>query len=67
MPTENENIFPPSLLDVHNGQEAEAHSHPWLLRLMIGEKFHCGASLISISDHLNESDIAITAAHCVDR
>jgi secreted trypsin-like serine protease len=53
------------------GQDANPHSHPWLLNLGPSgmnkqEPDICGASLISVPYLENESDIVLTAAHCID-
>jgi len=49
------------------GYEARAHSWPWLVTLNIaqGEGHICGASLLRVSENSEESDILLTAAHCV--
>lgn len=55
------------------GSEAKPHSWPWLVALDLSSisfqtcstNFQCGSSLIRIRDGVEESDILLTAAHCV--
>jgi len=48
------------------GVEARPGSHPWIISIQKGDsEFHfCGGTLIRVGDK-NESDIVVTAAHCV--
>jgi hypothetical protein len=41
------------------GNEAKAHSWPWQIWM------NCGASLIRVKPNVEESDIILTAAHCI--
>lgn len=51
--------------EIVGGVEARPGSHPWIVSLQqYGEHF-CGASLIRVSATKDESDIVVTAAHCV--
>jgi len=50
---------------------APPHIYPWMLNLHLDksthpQKFSCGASLIRRNHNKNESDLAISAAHCFD-
>jgi len=48
-------------------REAKAHSWPWQLYLKVATVFGyeiCGASLVRVNSEKDESDIAVTAAHC---
>jgi hypothetical protein len=51
------------------GTEAKAHSWPWLVtfNLDLGDGYGslCGGSLLRVKDKVEESDIVLTAAHCV--
>jgi secreted trypsin-like serine protease len=50
------------------GMEARAHSIPWIVSMRKYGSFHfCGGTLIRVNDQRDESDIVITAAHCVDK
>lgn len=50
---------------VINGQIAKAHSWPWIVIQEKNGNIFCGGTLIRVSDNLEESDIVLTAAHCV--
>jgi secreted trypsin-like serine protease len=54
---------------VVNGQNAVAHSWPWTVWVTYrgddGMGFTCGGTLIGLAQTPGESDIVITAAHCV--
>lgn len=53
---------------VLGGSDANPHSWPWQIRLVMdnnGKTSSCGAILIRIKDDVEESDVVITAAHCV--
>jgi len=50
-----------------NGNKAKPHSIPWIINLRYTVfKHHCGAALIRVSDTAEQSDIILTAAHCLD-
>jgi transmembrane protease serine 3 len=46
------------------GVEARKGSHPWIVSLQQGSHF-CGGSLVGVPGSKTQSDIVITAAHCV--
>lgn len=48
-----------------NGDDAVAHSWPWVVSVRYFGKHVCGGSLIPVLPGLDESDIVMTAAHCV--
>jgi len=54
-----------------NGQEAVPNSWPWLVSYQVdmgnGMGAMCGANLIRVSDSVEQSDILLTAAHCVTK
>jgi len=53
-------------IHVIEGEKAEPHSHPWMLSIGDLEgKHHCGASLLRSSCMEEESDVILTAAHCL--
>ena len=41
------------------GEEATAHTYPWMAALFVDGKYFCGGTLIS-------DEWVLTAAHCVD-
>jgi len=53
----------------HGGKSAKPHQYPWMISLQFnlkGQPEHCcGASLIAVRDGLTNSDIVVTAAHCL--
>ncbi|MFP2956863.1 serine protease [Myxococcus sp. 1LA] len=50
--------------EIVGGIEARPHSHPWIVSLQSGPSHFCGGSLIRVS-HKEETDIVLTAAHCI--
>jgi len=68
LPFFQQNILPGAKARIIGGTEAVPNSYPWLARLMFtmdtGATTRCGASLLMGSSS-TESDLAITAAHCV--
>ncbi|WP_241758287.1 serine protease [Myxococcus landrumensis] len=50
--------------EIVGGVEARPGSHPWIVSLQQGGKHFCGGSLIKVGRR-DESDIVVTAAHCV--
>jgi len=49
-----------------NGNKAKPHSIPWIINLRYTVfEHHCGAALIRVSDTVEQSDIILTAAHCL--
>jgi len=48
-----------------NGQDAKPHSWPWAVIQERNGNIFCGGTLQRIKDDLEESDIVLTAAHCV--
>ncbi|RKG55502.1 serine protease [Corallococcus sp. AB011P] len=52
--------------EIVGGVEARPNSHPWIVSLQkkYGSHF-CGGSLVRVSNTKEESDIVLTAAHCV--
>jgi len=48
------------------GFEARPHSVPWIVSLRKWNWHSCGGTLIRVSDTKDESDIVITAAHCLN-
>lgn len=65
--------YQPSVSDkqrIIRGQEAKAHSWPWvvLFNLNFGQqRSFCGGTLLRIREDVEESDVVLTAAHCVTR
>lgn len=51
--------------EIVGGVEARPGSHPWIVSLGNGSSHFCGGSLIRVSQTRNETDIVLTAAHCV--
>lgn len=51
--------------EIVGGVEARQGSHPWNVSMQQHGSHFCGASLIRVSATKNESDIVVTAAHCV--
>jgi transmembrane serine protease 3 len=49
------------------GYEAVKHSIPWIVSLRGDWGHHCGGTLIRVRPDRDESDIVITAAHCMER
>jgi len=47
------------------GVEARPFSFPWIVSMQQGGSHFCGGSLIRINDTKEQSDIVVTAAHCV--
>jgi transmembrane serine protease 3 len=47
------------------GVEARPGSHPWIVSMQTGGSHFCGGSLIRVCDTKEETDIVVTAAHCV--
>ncbi|NRD45630.1 serine protease [Corallococcus exiguus] len=50
--------------EIVGGIEARPNSHPWIVSLQQYGSHFCGGSLVRVGDK-EESDIVITAAHCV--
>ena len=49
-----------------NGTEAYQHSIPWIIRIINpGYPYWCGGTLLRVRPDKEESDIVVTAAHCV--
>lgn len=53
-------IKPEDIGRIVGGQEAIAHSWPWMAYLNFRNRYHCGGSLIS-------DQFTLTAAHCITR
>lgn len=51
--------------EIVGGVEARPGSHPWIVSMQQYGSHFCGASLIRVSATKEESDIVLTAAHCV--
>ncbi|CAM3925651.1 serine protease [Corallococcus exiguus] len=51
--------------EIVGGVEARPNSHPWIVSLQQYGSHFCGGSLVRVSDNKEESDIVLTAAHCV--
>jgi transmembrane serine protease 3 len=49
------------------GNEAIKHSIPWIVSLRGDYGHHCGGTLIRVRPDKDESDIVVTAAHCMER
>jgi secreted trypsin-like serine protease len=68
LPYFQQNLLPGARARIIGGSEAIPNSYPWIARLMYtmenGGTTRCGASLIMGSSS-TESDLVITAAHCV--
>jgi len=68
LPYFQQNILPLAKVRIIGGTEAVPNSYPWLARLMYtmenGATTRCGASLLMGSSS-TESDLLVTAAHCV--
>lgn len=47
------------------GVEARPNSYPWIVSLQQGGSHFCGGSLIRVADGKEQTDIIVTAAHCV--
>jgi transmembrane serine protease 3 len=47
------------------GVEARPGSHPWIVSMQQYGSHFCGGTLIRVSDKKEQSDIVVTAAHCV--
>jgi len=47
------------------GTEARPGSHPWIVSLQQYGSHFCGGTLIRVSETKEQSDIVVTAAHCV--
>jgi len=61
-----------TLPHIVNGENAKAHSYPWILTLVRNDvplrfqkQNQCGASLIRVPYLNGSSDVAVTAAHCI--
>jgi len=54
-------------LRIINGQQTKPHSWPWALSFQYNQGQKCGAALLRVKDNVEESDIALTAAHCVHK
>ncbi|RYZ12396.1 MAG: serine protease, partial [Myxococcaceae bacterium] len=50
--------------EIVGGVEARPNSHPWIVSLQRYGSHFCGGSLVRVSNK-EESDIVLTAAHCV--
>ncbi|MCY1074540.1 serine protease [Archangium lansingense] len=50
--------------EIVGGIEARPHSFPWIVSLQQGASHFCGASIVRVGPK-EESDIILTAAHCV--
>ncbi|WNG59491.1 serine protease [Archangium gephyra] len=50
--------------EIVGGVEARPHSHPWIVSIQSGGSHFCGGSLVRVGAR-EESDIVLTAAHCV--
>jgi len=58
---------PRGLQRIVGGSESRPHSLPWIVSLSRILGIHiCGGTLIRVSSKVEESDIFITAAHCVE-
>ncbi|QAT84830.1 S1A family peptidase [Corallococcus coralloides] len=51
--------------EIVGGVEARPNSHPWIVSLQQDGSHICGGSLVRVSATQEESDIVLTAAHCV--
>ncbi|WP_163862207.1 serine protease [Myxococcus eversor] len=51
--------------EIVGGVEARPGSHPWIVSMQQYGSHFCGGSLIRVSATKQESDIIVTAAHCV--
>lgn len=49
------------------GGEARPHSIPWIVSLRKWKKHFCAGTLIRVSEQKEESDIILTAAHCMSK
>jgi hypothetical protein len=58
-------IVPDQKMRITNGNEAVPHSWPWMAGLRNKASHACGGSLIRVSSK-DESDMVLTAAHCVN-
>jgi len=60
-------VLPNKSTRIIGGNTAKPHSWPWQVSLRSGEsRFHfCGGSLLRVHEDKEESDIVLTAAHCV--
>jgi transmembrane serine protease 3 len=47
------------------GTEARPGSHPWIVSMQQYGSHFCGGTLIRVNDNKEQSDIVVTAAHCV--
>jgi len=47
------------------GTEAKAHSWPWQISMQFNGSQWCGGTLLRVSDDVEESDIVLSAAHCI--
>jgi len=50
---------------VINGQDAKQHSWPWAVIQERNGNIFCGGTLLRVKDDIEESDVVLTAAHCV--
>jgi len=56
------------IAEAGGGKPTEPHQYPWMVSLRVNSfvaEHLCGGSLIQIPDNEKESDIVLTAAHCV--
>jgi transmembrane serine protease 3 len=54
-----------SSIRIVGGTKAAPHSYPWIVSLQQGTSHFCGGTLIRVSNTKNESDIVVTASHCL--
>jgi len=54
-----------SKVRIVGGIEARKHSFPWIVSFQTRKQHFCGGSLISVGNP-TETDIVVTAAHCVE-
>lgn len=56
--------YDPEGMRIVGGTEARPHSHPWIVSMQQYKSHFCGGSLINTGSS-KQSDIVVTAAHCV--
>lgn len=61
--------FQPTIINsnprIVGGSTAAPHSWPWMVSLKTSMTHFCGSTIIRIADDQDESDIVLTAAHCL--